>query len=463
MKKKLVCGFLCLGLCLGSAQAAETGFTDVKDDDWFAPYVSVCVESGLMKGTGDGTFNPSGTITVAEVAAIAARMRESATGEAIPGVTPRPGESLPWYQQYVGYLTANGVAVPEPTKNATRQDFISLLSAVTPAGELTAINSISSLPDTADPEVLAFYNAGILTGTDDFGTFAGDRTLTRSEAAAMVSRVVRKELRLPFVPAQPSTGTPSAPVSSNSGNLGGDVVMLVNGREVPRSELENWINAVAYHVDSLLYNYYNTRLDLSDREMVQAVLEQAQVEAAAHALLEEKAAGLGCQVSALPQVLFPSPSAQELGSYVKENGLLRAKHILVSDEQTAQAVLSGLEAVPTLEQFNALLSIFGTDPGMTSNPDGYLFGPGEMVAEFENGTRALEIGTYSTEPVQSTHGYHIIWRLDPLTHPDLTGQYQEAALNQALDSWLQQAQVQTDDQAIGQIDVAALYKAYLGS
>lgn len=457
MKEKLICGVLCLGLFAGAAQAAENPFEDVKEGDWFAPYVTVCAENGLMNGTGDGNFSPGGTITVAEVAAIAARMRESVTGEPIPSVTPQPGESLPWYQKYVSYLTSNGVAVPDPSKNAARQDFISLLVAVTPTEELPAINAITSLPDTADEGVLAFYNAGILTGVDDLGTFAPERTLTRSEAAAMIARVVDPGLRLPFVPAQPQPARPSAP----SDSLGGDVVMTVNGQGVTRPELEEWINAVAYHVDSLLFNYYNARLDLSDGEMAQAVLEQAQQEAAASLLLEEKAAGLGCTAETLSQTMFPSPTTQELEDYVKQNDLLCAKHILVADEQTAQAVLSGLESVPTLDQFNALLTVFGTDPGMSANPEGYLFGAGEMVQEFEQGTRALEIGSYTTEAVKSQFGYHIIWRLDPVGHPDLAGQYRSAALSQALDGWLAQAQIQTDAQAIAQIDVAKVYQDFL--
>ena len=54
---------------------------------------------------------------------------------------------------------------------------------------------------TADAAVLSFYNAGILTGVDDWGTFAPDKTLTRAETAAMVARVARPELRENFSPA----------------------------------------------------------------------------------------------------------------------------------------------------------------------------------------------------------------------------------------------------------------------
>lgn len=453
MRKKILCGFLCAGLFLGSALAAESGFADVKDSDWYAPYVAVCVENGLMNGTGGGNFNPGGTISVAEVAAIAARLGSSNTGSSISPV----GSGAAWYTPYLDYLKSYGVTVDNAEVPATRQDFISFLAAVTPPEQLTVINAINTLPDTDDRNVLAFYNAGILTGVDRQGTFAGDKTLTRSEAAAMVSRVVDSSLRLSFVPVQPT------PAVSPAENLGGDTVMTVNGQAVPRSELEYWITAVAYHIDASLYSYYDLRLDLNDAERVQGVLAEARQQTILYALLSQQAANLGCQVEDLPAAFTPSPTTQELEGYVKENDLLCAKHILVADPQTAQAVLDGLESVPTLEQFNALLYVFGTDPGMTEYPDGYLFGPGEMVEEFEAGTRALDIGTYTTEPVQSQFGYHIIWRLDPVGHPDLLAEYQEGALDQALEGWYQTAQVQADEAAIAQIDVAAVYRAYLES
>ena len=76
-----------------------------------------------------------------------------------------------------------------------------MLAAVVPEDMLTPINQITALPDTADAAVLSFYNAGILTGVDDWGTFAPGKTLTRAETAAMVARVARPELRERFTPA----------------------------------------------------------------------------------------------------------------------------------------------------------------------------------------------------------------------------------------------------------------------
>lgn len=466
MKKRLLCLVLALALCLGSVHAAGEelfpavnaypGYADVKETAWYYDNIKLCNEIGLMNGTDKG-FQPEKTLTVAECAAVAARIREKLTGEAIPGVTSLPGETLPWYQQYLGYMgSADAKLTPmltHPEEPCSRMEYLQLLNAALPSGQglLSAINSITSLPDTSDSVVLSFYNAGILTGVDEQGTFDGGKSLTRAECAAMVSRVVRPELRQSFVP---KTG----------GSLDGNAtVMTVNGTPISVAELKSWIGPMAYQIDYSMYMYQGSRLDLSDPAMLQTLLAQARAQAAAQVHIAELTGQIGCSRDALPAALLPSPSAEALNAYANENDLLCATHILVDDIETANAVLDGLKSVPTLDQFNALLAVFGTDPGMAANPDGYLFGAGEMVSEFENATRALSIGSYTTEPVQSQFGYHIIWRLDPATHPDLIEEYQIDSLEEQINTWLQSAEIVVNEQVQSQIDAAACYADYLDS
>ena len=195
MKKQLIALALSTALLAGSSAAIAPeeafpavntypGFADVAGSAWYAATVQTCYEVGLMTGTGAG-FAPDQVLTVGEVAAIAARMNEAITGDSIYLVD----SILPWYTSYVDYLEKLGVEVPDPVKQATRQEFIAMLAAVVPEDMLTPINQITALPDTADAAVLSFYNAGILTGVDDWGTFAPGKTLTRAETAAMVARV----------------------------------------------------------------------------------------------------------------------------------------------------------------------------------------------------------------------------------------------------------------------------------
>ena len=59
--------------------AEGTTFVDIGPGDWFAPYVEVCVESGMMSGTGKGRFSPGRVLTTAELLAVSARLDQYLT------------------------------------------------------------------------------------------------------------------------------------------------------------------------------------------------------------------------------------------------------------------------------------------------------------------------------------------------------------------------------------------------
>jgi len=109
---------------------------------------------------------------------------------------------------------------------------------------------------------------------------------------------------------------------------------------------------------------------------------------------------------------------------------VHARHILVETEEEAQAVLQRLEA----EDFAALANELSMDTGTEDGDLGW-FSRGQMVTEFEEVAFALEPGETS-QPVETTFGYHIIQVLD--RDPDHT--LDETALEQlkssALSDWL---------------------------
>lgn len=88
---------------------------------------------------------------------------------------------------------------------------------------------------------------------------------------------------------------------------------------------------------------------------------------------------------------------------------VKARHILVEDEKTANEVKKKLDEGG---KFEDLAKEYSKDPGSAANGgDLGWFGPGKMVAEFENATYALEINEISA-PVKSEHGFHIIQLTD---------------------------------------------------
>ena len=131
---------------------------------------------------------------------------------------------------------------------------------------------------------------------------------------------------------------------------------------------------------------------------------------------------------------FEKVSDDQALGYLEENGYLYANHILLTtmDLQTgealeeaavaekeaqAQALAEELQAIQDPDQlvkrFLELKEEYDEDTGKTAYPDGYVFLPGEMVAEFEEGVKALaDYGV--SQPVKTSYGYHVILRL-PLT------------------------------------------------
>lgn len=176
---------------------------------WCEDYVQTVYESGLMEGKTAERFDPAAPLTGAQITVISARLHSLLRGG--DGVLPAPGEGEAWYQPAVDYLTGacedEGVRTLLQRFSWTTQDFandacirlyfVSMLSGVL-SETLPVINDIRDVPDTIDADVLAFYRAGILNGSDTYGTFEESAPLTRGAAAAMLARIVDPDERLTF-------------------------------------------------------------------------------------------------------------------------------------------------------------------------------------------------------------------------------------------------------------------------
>lgn len=126
---------------------------------------------------------------------------------------------------------------------------------------------------------------------------------------------------------------------------------------------------------------------------------------------------------------------------------LRARHILIADEATANDIIKRLQAG---EDFAALAAQYSTDTGSAAQGgDLGWFGKGKMVPEFETAAFALEKpGDITTTPVKSQYGYHIIQLIAKQDRPLTADEYQKAK-DAAFKDWLTSARdeykVQTFD------------------
>jgi len=107
------------------------------------------------------------------------------------------------------------------------------------------------------------------------------------------------------------------------------------------------------------------------------------------------------------------------------------RHILinVNDERSsnearefAEELITQLQAANADEVERLFIELAQTYSSCASAPEGGdlgSFGPGRMVREFEEATFALELYEFTTEPVETIHGFHIIYLYDIMDIEDI--------------------------------------------
>ena len=203
--KKFLAVFLALTMCLGMVSgvfAASKEFTDVKTTDWFYNDVKTAVELGLVNGKTETTYAPADNLTYAEAIKLAACMHQLyTTGK----INFKAGD--PWYKPYADYCKAAKIINKEYNyqENATRAGYMGIFANALPGDGLKAINSVAdnSIPDVPSSEdfaegVYKLYRAGILQGVDAAHNCSPHNNITRSEVAAILTRMMNADKRVKF-------------------------------------------------------------------------------------------------------------------------------------------------------------------------------------------------------------------------------------------------------------------------
>lgn len=181
-----------------SEQQPEGAFTDMQNAQWAKEAVEALAARGVISGYGDGRFGPGDFLTREQAARIICTYFEIPTGDgANTGFSDVAADA--WYAPYVAGAKDAGVlyGVQENQfgigAEITRQDLAVLiyraLGEPAPAAE-AMFTDMDEIADYAKPAVLYLKEQGIINGYED-GTFLPGHFVTRAETAQMLFGISR--------------------------------------------------------------------------------------------------------------------------------------------------------------------------------------------------------------------------------------------------------------------------------
>lgn len=178
-------------------------FTDVQPDNWCYGGVKLCYEMGLMNGTSADTFSPNSYLTQAQLAIITARLYHIYTGGTGEIPTLDETQSLAFNSYlYLKQEVGKQVTVT-PFNDVAERRWISTFVQVLGDEVFPAINHLTEVPDVQSfsndevkARILKLYNAGIIAGSDEYGTFYCLEPITRGAIATILARIIDPAQRM---------------------------------------------------------------------------------------------------------------------------------------------------------------------------------------------------------------------------------------------------------------------------
>lgn len=192
-----------------SASTDYYGFLDADESAWYGSQqqgvIKSVVQLGIMNGYTDGTFHPIGNITLSEAIKMAAVVHATCNNQTISFSASDGGK---WYDAYLNYCVKNRIVSSDEYSSldayATRAQIAHIFAKAT--SDFAVVNDIDYdyIPDVSErseyaDEILALYRAGISTGDERTRAFRPSDTITRAEAAAIISRVALPTTRIKIV------------------------------------------------------------------------------------------------------------------------------------------------------------------------------------------------------------------------------------------------------------------------
>lgn len=201
--KRSISLLLCLVMLTSNAGAA--GFQDVPSNYWAYDAIQKMADQKVIEGIGNGKFAPTQPVNYASFVTMLAKAF-------YPAETAAQGQGTPWWRPYAVVLSAQELTSGTKLVNesvwaqvietpisrnemavliynlAVKQGF-TLPGASAVQAARSGIADFDAIPSPYRTAVATCYAAKLLTGGDG-GKFNGENTMTRAEAAAVMSRLL---------------------------------------------------------------------------------------------------------------------------------------------------------------------------------------------------------------------------------------------------------------------------------
>ena len=193
------------------------------------------------------------------------------------------------------------------------------------------------------------------------------------------------------------------------------VLATVNGEDILESEVRATQQGLPQQYRQLPFDML--KADLLTREINQRLLMDAGSEAglandeevkAQIAALERRLIAETYLDRALSDAITDDAIEAKYEEFIKTNEpepQVHARHILLESEEDAKAIIAELDDGA---DFAELAKEKSTGPSGPNGGDLGFFNRADMVAPFAEAAFAMEPGTYSSEPVQTQFGWHVI-------------------------------------------------------
>lgn len=340
--------------------------------------------------------------------------------------------------------------MPKETKKSTVPLLLGAVVVVAgvAAGGLFLMKEQGALPTPTATQTAAETTAASM---DAATPAAGDVSASAETAATAESPATEEAPAAPQVIGE----------GENAIEVGNPVVAKVNGADVTRSEVLEFITTLPEQVRQMpLQNLFpmardqvvNNKLltekaaaaNLSADPEVQKLLDQAKVQIERNVYVER-------EVAAKVNDAELQKAYTELKAELAKVEEVKARHILVDTEEKAKEVITKLQGGA---KFEDLVQEYAQ--GVTKETKGELgyFAKGEMVPEFSEAAFALGKGQYTKAPVKTQFGWHVIENEDRRTRPapgfdevkpQLEAVVRQRQLQELINSWQKDAKVEKFD------------------